>query len=262
MKNTHWGEDVSRVVPGRAVSYRMEDGTPRRYIWNFHAKGDGNLHSTVEDLARWDALFYRTDQPWADLTSLLYTKGRLNDGSDISYALGLSHGSYEDRDFISHGGGMLGFRTVILRFPEDRFTSIVLCNLASANPGFFARQLSDVWLLDQMPSPSDAPAGTNTRDDAEETAGWTPTAAELGAYAGSYYSAELDVTHAVYVEDGILRLGEPDGPSMELEPREPGVFNRGAGTTFMFDRDGEAVTGFTLDAGRVRGLRFERQGPA
>ncbi|NNM32951.1 MAG: hypothetical protein HKO53_07775, partial [Gemmatimonadetes bacterium] len=54
-------------------------------------------------------------------------------------------------------------------------------------------------------------------------------------------------------------LGEREGQSMELEPREPDVFHRGGGTTFVFVRDGDVVTGFTLDAGRVRGLFFQRE---
>ena len=260
MGSTHWGEDVSRVVPGRAISYQVQDGTPTRFIWNFHGKGDGNLHSTVEDLARWDDMFYRMDEPWASLTELLYTKGRLNDGSEIPYALGLAHGSYEDHPMISHSGGMLGYRTVIQRFPDDRFTSIVLCNAASANPGRFGVQLADVWLLDREPAAAPAPtAAQGPEGDEAEAPAWDPSAAELEAYAGEYYSVELDVTHTVYVEDDVLRLGEAGGQSMELEPREPGVFARGRGTTFTFVRDGDAVVGFTLDAGRVRGLGFERR---
>ncbi|NNF29483.1 MAG: beta-lactamase family protein [Gemmatimonadetes bacterium] len=260
MKDTHWGEDVARVVPGRAVSYQIQDGTAQRFIWNFHAKGDGNLHSTVEDLARWDALFYRTDEPWAYLTDLLYTKGTLNDGSEIPYALRLSHGSYEDRPFISHGGGMLGYRTLIQRFPDNRFTSIVLCNLGSANPGLFGRQLSEVWLLERKPTGAPEPATTENAgaDEAPEPA-WDPGADELAAYEGTFYSAELDASHAVYVEDGVLRLGDAAGESMELQPRERDVFNRGVGTTFVFVREGGVVTGFTLDAGRVRGLFFQRE---
>ena len=263
MSETHWGEDVTRVVPGRAVSYEVRDETPHRFIWNFHAKGDGNLHSTVEDLARWDTMFYRTDEPWASLTELLYTRGVLTNGSEIPYALGLGHGSYEEHRFISHGGGMLGYRTFIQRFPEDRFTTVVLCNLASVNPGRFAQRLADIWLLDREPAPSsEAPPQESPEPDGEAGPGWEPDTGALAEYQGTYYSEELDVTLVAFVEDGVLRVGEARGESMELDPREPDVFTGIRGATFTFRREGGEIPGFTLDAGRVRGLRFDRAEPS
>ena len=36
----------------------------------------------------------------------------------------------------------------MMRFPGDRFTAIVLCNLATTNPGRLSRSLADIWLFD------------------------------------------------------------------------------------------------------------------
>ena len=108
MTATHWGGDRHRVVPDRVISYdaREPDGY-RRWVKNFHAMGDGNLLTTVEDLAKWDAIFYDTTDAWRPLVDLMLTRGVLNDGEEIDYALGLMHGEYRDRPTVAHGGAFL-----------------------------------------------------------------------------------------------------------------------------------------------------------
>ena len=77
-------------------------------------------------------------------------------------------------------------------------------------------------------------------------------------YVGTYYSAELDATYEVELETGSLLLNTPDGQSAPLRPVTPGVF-AGSLVTMEFTRDAQSrVIGFSVDAGRVRGLRFER----
>jgi CubicO group peptidase (beta-lactamase class C family) len=149
MNSTHWGEDRQKVVPNRVVSYGTRpDSQYRRWVKNFHAKGDGNLLTTVEDLLHWDRFFYDQDPSWTELRELILTRGVLNNGDTLGYAFGLAHGEYRDKAVVSHGGGFLGFRTEMMRFPNDRFTAIVLCNLGTANPGRLSRSLADIWLFD------------------------------------------------------------------------------------------------------------------
>ena len=74
---------------------------------------------------------------------------------------------------------------------------------------------------------------------------------------GSYYSDELDVTYSIFEEDG--------QPMMEVTPSRRGELRRvaedrfaGPGMTINIDRGADGVMGFTIDAGRVRGIYFER----
>jgi CubicO group peptidase (beta-lactamase class C family) len=262
MYDTHWGEDVGRIVPGRAISYMRDQGDGfRRFLWNFHGKGDGNLHSTVRDLARWTAMFGRTDEPWASLADLMHNRGRLNDGDELDYAFGLAHGMHRDRPTVAHGGGMLGYRTVTVRYPDDGFAAVALCNGGWINPGEWARRLVDIWLFDGPieGAPAEAGGGPAAPASAPSDAP-APGARDLAAYAGEYHSDELDVTWVLAAEDGALVHEPARGDVVRLRPTEiADVFRGPEGAVLTFAHSGDLVTSFTLDAGRVRGLTFRRR---
>jgi CubicO group peptidase (beta-lactamase class C family) len=85
-----------------------------------------------------------------------------------------------------------------------------------------------------------------------------PTAAEMAAYAGRYYSEELDATYALEMKDGALaltarRLGGALAPSVRDE------FTLGS-MVLRFERDAQGrPAAFRLGQGRIRNLRFARR---
>jgi CubicO group peptidase (beta-lactamase class C family) len=80
------------------------------------------------------------------------------------------------------------------------------------------------------------------------------------AYAGTYRSDELAASFSIAVVDETVQVKLPSGGTTTLRRLRDGVFV-GGGTTLRFDapRDGRSA-GFTLDRGRVRGIRFVRSG--
>jgi CubicO group peptidase (beta-lactamase class C family) len=81
---------------------------------------------------------------------------------------------------------------------------------------------------------------------------------DLGAYAGTYTSDELDTTWTLAVENGQLTLRPKRGPAMPLEPSFADAFGSPAGL-MRFQRDGEKkITGFVVGAGRARNLKFTK----
>lgn len=85
-----------------------------------------------------------------------------------------------------------------------------------------------------------------------------PGAAELEAFAGVYRSDEIELAYRMAIRDGTLRLERMKAPSAALEPVVTDTFTGQPGT-IRFERDGSGrVTGFVLDAGRVRHVRFEK----
>ncbi|HEX6038131.1 serine hydrolase domain-containing protein [Longimicrobium sp.] len=94
---------------------------------------------------------------------------------------------------------------------------------------------------------------------AEKLALVTPTPDELAAYTGAYFSEELQTTYRLTVENGALTMHVRGSGPIPLRPLVRDEFT--AGLTLRFARDASgAVTGFALDAGRVRNLRFTRTG--
>jgi hypothetical protein len=87
---------------------------------------------------------------------------------------------------------------------------------------------------------------------------FAPTAAQRGAYVGSYHSDEAGVTYRVAVEEGQLRVVDRYGDGLPLEPVYSDGFEGPFGT-LIFRRDGAGtVNGFSVSQGRVWDLRFER----
>jgi hypothetical protein len=87
-----------------------------------------------------------------------------------------------------------------------------------------------------------------------------PAAASLrlDEYTGSYRSPELDVRYDVIVDNGQLTLGFPPATRLRLAPLyRDGFVSDGRTVRFVRDPSGR-VTGFLVFAGRVRGVRFDR----
>lgn len=94
----------------------------------------------------------------------------------------------------------------------------------------------------------------------EPVAAFTPTAAQLAAYVGTYVSAEAERTLVVESRDGQLRVRDEHGRTLgPLTPAYPDDF---AGRTFdvHFTRNPNGtVTGFAVRDARVWNLKFERR---
>lgn len=82
--------------------------------------------------------------------------------------------------------------------------------------------------------------------------------AMLAEYAGNYRSDEIDVTQTWKVEKGKLVVYAGYRPLGTLEPTYKDGFTRG-GSVIDVTRDAKGrITGYMIESGRVRGLRFTR----
>jgi hypothetical protein len=86
-----------------------------------------------------------------------------------------------------------------------------------------------------------------------------PSAEALAAYAGRYYSAELDVTYEVSVRDGALSVRYPGG-DLDLNPIGKDVFGGGqvGQVKFICSAPGGPCEALAIDDARALGLRFTR----
>ncbi|UCC49969.1 MAG: beta-lactamase family protein [Gemmatimonadota bacterium] len=257
MEHTHFHDDHAEIVPNRASGYaQAEDGGFRISMTTLDMVGDGGVFTTVEDLYHWDQNFYRPRVGGQSFLDQLLTRGVLSNGDTLDYALGLGHAVYRGLDVVRHGGAFVGFRADMMRCPSERFTVICLCNLSTASPSRLAERVTDIFLEDRLAPVEEEPE--EVREEPEEEQPLELSAEQLAVYAGDYYSEELDVTYRLRLEGDTLRLFVGNWLDSPLTPSEPDVF-RARVLTFRFTREPpERASGFLLDAGRVRNLRFER----
>jgi hypothetical protein len=185
-------------------------------------------------------------------------RGVLTNGDTIPYAFAIMRGEHRDRPTWSHGGADAGFRSMVLHFPEESLGVVVLSNAASFNSGRAAAAVADIFLgeSDAPGPPPPAPASPRERPAAPAL-----DAAQLAAYAGDYFSPELEAVYRVVVAGDALVARHVRHGDIALEPLEDDTFT---GDRWYFRRvaftraGGGEIDGFRVTGGRVRDLRFVR----
>ncbi len=106
----------------------------------------GSLVSTVDDLARWDAAIAAGRLLKPSSWERAFTSYRLSDGKATGYGYGWDVSKVQGATAMGHGGGINGFATHALRFPEQKVYVAVLTNSDSgpANPGLVARKAAAI----------------------------------------------------------------------------------------------------------------------
>ncbi|HMA54272.1 MAG TPA: serine hydrolase domain-containing protein, partial [Acidobacteriota bacterium] len=263
MAKTLFQDDHTQIIRDRATGYTESDNGFKIAMSNWDETGDGNVYTTVRDLALWDNAFY-TGVLGKDLMSMLQTKGVLNSGKAIDYAWGLVVSEYKGLKVVEHGGSWVGFRAALVRFPEQRFSVVILANLDSIDPSGLAFKVADIYLSGQLKEPPKDEAKKEAEAKAAQgNAAITVSPAELAAYAGAYVSEELlDTRYLLSVDKGTLVLKARDTPRVELKAMAPDKFTApGFGLNIDFVRGkGGRVTGFRLSVGRAAGIAFSKDG--
>jgi CubicO group peptidase (beta-lactamase class C family) len=261
MKNTHFHNDHTHIVKNRAVGYApRKNGGFRISMTVLDMIGDGGVFTSVRDLLLWDRNFYdnRLGQGGQALIKRMITPGVLNNGTQLDYAFGLRVARYRGLPTVSHGGSFVGYRAEMLRFPEERFTVICLCNVNTADAPRLARQVADVYLADKLGPASEAEPPRSAEGEEESAKDVSVSEAELKAYVGRYYSEELDVTYQLVVEEGKLFVRYRHAPDEPLRASGRDKFHVGS-LQLEFERNAsKEVVAFKVQTDRVRNIRFVR----
>jgi CubicO group peptidase (beta-lactamase class C family) len=267
MSETRFHDEPHRVLPRRVMSYGRDGDAGFRitYLGNFDKVGAGGLYTTLADLARWDANFYDSKIGGSEFLRTLHTRGVLNSGDTLAYAFGINVQRRRGLDMVRHSGSLMGFRADLVRYPGERFTVVTMCNLGSIDAAGLADRVTELYLGHRL-----EPAGSARQQAAAAPAAATATAtaaagvpatsggAPLGELAGRYRSEELDVVYRIEAEGGALVLHRPPGGPQLMRAAGSHRFSVGS-QVFNFERDAAGRTiAFTVDAGRVRNIRFER----
>jgi hypothetical protein len=136
------------IVPNRAAGYRLVQGALKNQEWvspSTNTTADGSLYLTILDLAKWDAALY-TDKPLKQSSlAQIWTPVKLNNGERKGYGFGWHTETLHNRRVVFHGGAWQGFKSFILRFPDDKLTIMFFANSWETRDFKFARQLASIF---------------------------------------------------------------------------------------------------------------------
>ena len=122
--------DATAVIPNRASGYEFEGGKlVNRDSDLTDVFSAGAIVSTVPDLMKWVAALEGDKVMSRGSRDEMWKPVRLNNGSIVAYGLGWRLEDYAGHKQIGHSGSTSGFSASLQRFPDDRLTVILLCNL-------------------------------------------------------------------------------------------------------------------------------------
>jgi CubicO group peptidase (beta-lactamase class C family) len=219
MKHTHFRDDHAEIIKHNAVGYEQETGKPFEIsITNFDTVGATSLHTTVEDLQRWDENFYEPKVGGAAFVRQMLEQGKLNNGEQLDYAFGLVTGKYKGLPTVDHGGADAGYRSDMTRFPEQHFSVAVLCNSADADPSALGRQVTDIVLAKELKA---AGLATPAKEPAAKSTAGAPvvlTAEKMAGFSGLYWNRESDSFVKVFVQENTLKVYMGGEEPLVLKP--------------------------------------------
>ena len=130
-------------VPDRAYGYSLIDGRWQRTDQSSTSAvlGDGGIYSSIDDLAKWDAAQYDDRLLDAASRKLATTPWTKTDDPAVEYG----YGWRVTGETLWHSGETIGFRNVIVRYPQRKLTVVVLTNRDDPEPYKKALQIARLF---------------------------------------------------------------------------------------------------------------------
>jgi hypothetical protein len=172
-------------------------------------------------------------------------RGILNKGDTLGYAFGQGIHQYRGVNAVSHGGADAGFRSYLVRFPDQNISIAVLSNLGSFDPGGLANKIADIYLKDHL-------KGETKKSESEPlvAGGVKVNDKLLKLYEGKY---QLDPNFIVSfkLEDGKFIVQATGQPPFPLVASNDSTFHIApANVKIVFNKKGDnTVEQFTLHQG-------------
>jgi len=142
MRDTVAYENGVSNVANRAYGYSFENGAWKRTDQSTTSAvlGDGGIYSSIDDLTRWDAALYDERLLTSQSLRQAFTPATPTDDPQVEYGFGWRITG----ETLWHSGETIGFRNVIVRWPERRLTVVVLTNRDDPEPYETAKKIGAI----------------------------------------------------------------------------------------------------------------------
>ncbi|HEX6162137.1 MAG TPA: serine hydrolase domain-containing protein [Vicinamibacterales bacterium] len=257
MTRTSWRDDHTRIVKGRATAYSEVNGEYRIEMPFENVHGNGGLLTTVRDLLTWNINLASPKVGNAKLIAEMTTAGRFNDGTPLEYGLGFFVNDYRGVRNVYHSGSTAGYRAHLNRFPGAMISVAVLCNGSNGDATRSANRVSDIFL-----GPRLKPAAPTTPNTPPAALNPPPSAEQLNALSGEYWSDEAETMLTAAVDQGALVLKRRPDTVIRMTAIAPDKFRGSIGTVTFIRNASGAVEALSVNQDRVWDLRFARQARA
>ena len=159
-------------LANEAVGYsKSKDKINLSVNWHMsRAGGAGAIYSTLHDLYKWNEALFGGKVLSEESLATAFAPTRLNDGNTTDYGFGWAIGNHRGLPVINHSGGLHGFQSYLVRYPQQNTTIVVFTNVRPSGghptPPAIAMKIAEYVLWEQMDSREirvvDASVGSET----------------------------------------------------------------------------------------------------
>ncbi len=252
MENSRFQDDYSELTKNMAYSYHREGDVYKKNMTGLTAVGSSSLFTNVDDLCKWVINFDKQIAAKNPVYLRMLEGSTLNNGEKNTYGFGVGVGSMDGLTIEAHTGGWAGYRTVIMKFPDEKLNIILLGNDGSFNPHGTAGDVARIILKGKM-KPQ---AGPNPSDNTKNLPTIKLKESLATKFAGTYQLGE-DWFVTLTLENGQLMTqanGEDKFPTFPKSDSVVWVEAYGASMTFVTGKDGK------VNVLRYRGFNAPRIG--
>tara|TARA_R110002096_G_scaffold5484_2_gene25576 strand:- start:139 stop:1836 length:1698 start_codon:yes stop_codon:yes gene_type:complete len=214
MTDTRFQASRNTLIPGRAASYYPSENGFSNIVAAGEVMGSTGLYTSALDLLKWAGNF-ETRQVGDDFVfDQMAQRSAASNGDASTFGRGQELRPYNGLQTWSHGGRDAGYRSFILRVPEESFALSIVSNRTDFDTAKMAFALVDAFLSD----------ASNYQEEADPV--WEDAApAELASYAGNYEMYPGVIFTIAAVDEGLTfaPLGTPAGEGQlmpQIGPRE------------------------------------------
>jgi len=241
MANTHFHDDYEEIVKNRSYSYYKTDSVHfANSILSYSNAGATSLFTNLNDMSKWITNFYTHKVGDQKDIDQLTQKGKLNNGKELNYALGIVSDTYNGWRQFSHGGADAGYRTYLTVFPDLKMGFALFSNLGEINAGGKLYEVANLFITDTAKhkvaaAPKNVDSSKAALDDT----------AAIKKFAGNYIGDDgLQIifrfsNKKLYADafgrSFLLTKGEKDSFSLFIDPGVKFLFSGGTpGDTTVF----------------------------
>jgi len=163
------------IIPARASSYYPEGDGYKNIIAAGEAMGSTGIYTSTLDLLKWAENFETKVVGDKFVFDMMEERSIAANGKASTFAKGQELRPYKGLQTWSHGGRDAGYRSFVLRIPNEDFELSILSNRTDFDTAKMAFALVDTFLGDTVNYQNDIPEEFNVT-----------TKTDLAAYEGDY----------------------------------------------------------------------------
>jgi CubicO group peptidase (beta-lactamase class C family) len=230
MKSTGFDRN-SALIKNRAAGYTVKgkELENSEYIDMTVPGGAGAMYSTVEDLYTWDRALYTEKLVKKATLDKIFTPFKSN------YGYGWIVNEQFKRKRITHGGGIDGFNTTIVRFVNDDTCIIALSNTVPATLGPMSQSLAALLFGEKYDLPQDEAAAAAARKEIKVD----PKI--FDAYVGDYELAPNFIMTVTREGDKLMVQPTGQGKSEIFPESETKFFSKVVNAQLVFNKNDKGV---------------------